>query len=143
VSLLRAPTWPDPGADNGWQRQHLALMPYAGSWSKAAVPAEAQRLREPLWLRPAAQPTAATHVEGLPALEPGLVLVGCRPTKAGPVLAVHNLSPCRKRLDPGSDWRLVERLDGLDRPQPGQGALAALRPWEIGFWRLARVDQSS
>ena len=143
VSLLRAPTWPDPGADNGWQRQHLALMPYAGSWSTAAVPAEAQRLREPLWLRPAAQPTAATHVEGLPALEPGLVLVGCRPTKAGPVLAVHNLSPCRKRLDPGSDWRLVERLDGLDRPQPGQGALAALRPWEIGFWRLARVDQSS
>ena len=39
VSLLRAPTWPDPGADNGWQRQRLALLPYQASWSAAGVPA--------------------------------------------------------------------------------------------------------
>jgi alpha-mannosidase len=29
VSLLRGPTWPDPGADRGWHRQRMALMPIA------------------------------------------------------------------------------------------------------------------
>jgi alpha-mannosidase len=54
VSLLRAPTWPDPGADNGFQRQRLALMAAPGGWRAAAVPQQARRLREPLWLRPVA-----------------------------------------------------------------------------------------
>ena len=53
VSLLRAPTWPDPGADNGWQRQRLALLPATGGWRQARVPEQARRLREPLWLHPA------------------------------------------------------------------------------------------
>jgi alpha-mannosidase len=56
VSLLRAPTWPDPGADNGFQRQRLALMAAPGGWRAAAVPQQARRLREPLWLRPIASP---------------------------------------------------------------------------------------
>ena len=54
VSLLRAPTWPDPGADNGWQRQRLALLPSPGGWRAAAAPQQATRLREPLWCRPMA-----------------------------------------------------------------------------------------
>ncbi len=141
VSLLRAPTWPDPGADNGWQRQRLALMPYRGSWSGAEVPTEALRLREPLWLGPAADPANPDQRQALPPLEPGLVLIGCRSTDAGPVLALQNLSPCRRRFDPGPHWRLAQRLDGLDQPlapQPRDHELGMLRPWELAFWRLAR-----
>ena len=63
VSLLRAPTWPDPGADNGWQRLRLALMPYRGPWSQAGLASEALRLREPLWLRPAS--CLARHAKGI------------------------------------------------------------------------------
>ncbi|MFM7635433.1 MAG: alpha-mannosidase [Cyanobacteriota bacterium] len=140
VSLLRAPTWPDPGADNGWHRQRLALMPYRGSWSAAGVPLEALRLREPLWCRPAEATAGPLPQQGLPPLAPGLVLISARPDAAGPVLAVHNLSPCRRRFDPGPSWRLVERLDGLDqavKPQPSPEAMGAMRPWELGFWRLA------
>jgi alpha-mannosidase len=140
VSLLRAPTWPDPGADNGWQRQRLALMPYGGTWSAAGVPAEAIRLREPLWLRPAmAERTEATPPEGFAPLESGLVLIGCRPTASGPVLAVQNLSPRRRMVEPGPCWRLAVRLDGLDQPlqpQPAAVDLNRLGPWELGFWRL-------
>ena len=52
VSLLRAPTWPDPGADNGPQRLRLALMPCAGGWRQAGAAEQAVRFREPPWLRP-------------------------------------------------------------------------------------------
>ncbi|MEB3185627.1 MAG: glycoside hydrolase family 38 C-terminal domain-containing protein [Cyanobacteriota bacterium] len=142
VSLLRAPTWPDPGADNGWQRQRLALMPYQDSWSRAQVPAEALRLREPLWRRPVRRSLAGVERPGLPPLQPGLVLVGGRVTGAGAVLTVQNLTPRRRRLDPGPCWRLAERLDGLDQPllpQPVAADLAALGPWELGCWRLEAV----
>ena len=145
VSLLRAPTWPDPGADNGWQRQRLALMPYSGSWSAACVPAEALRLREPLWVRPAAAGYGGATRQAFPPLAPGLVLLGGRHPAAGPVWAVQNLSPCRRRLDPGPQWRLLERLDGLERPlvpQPPGEDLGLLKPWELGFWRLAGAQSS-
>ena len=52
LSLLRSPTWPDPGADNGPQRQRLALMPCAGGWRQAGAAEQAVRFREPPWLRP-------------------------------------------------------------------------------------------
>ena len=79
VSLLRAPTWPDPGADNGFQRQRLALMAAPGGWRAAAVPQQARRLREPLWLRPiASRPgeRGAWHASGS-AAAPGAGLDGC------------------------------------------------------------------
>jgi alpha-mannosidase len=88
VSLLRAPTWPDPGADNGWQRQRLALMPAPGGWRQAGVPQQARRLREPLWLHPAhldaaagttgsdaaASGTTATHDASMPQAGPDAVI---------------------------------------------------------------------
>ena len=139
VSLLRAPTWPDPGADNGLQRQRLALQPYSGSWSSAQIPAEALRLREPIWRRPVAASGLAGARGELPALPPGLVMISLRPSGVGAWLAVQNLSPVRRYLDLGPRWRLRERTDGLERPlepQPEAGTLGQLRPWELGFWRL-------
>ena len=65
VSLLRAPTWPDPGADNGPQRLRLALMPCQGGWRQAGVSAQAVRFREPPWLRPLAQEPGQKESEGL------------------------------------------------------------------------------
>ena len=62
VSLLRGPTWPDPGADNGLQRQRLALMACPSGWRGGAVPAQAQRFREPLWCRPLGRRGAAIDV---------------------------------------------------------------------------------
>ncbi|MFO0015423.1 MAG: alpha-mannosidase [Synechococcaceae cyanobacterium] len=139
VSLLRAPTWPDPGADNGWQRQRLALMPSPGGWRASAVPAQARRLREPLWRRPLAAPARR---EGLllPPLAPDLELVQLRPLPACPgelLLTLQNNGPCRQHLDLGADWQVRERLDGLGhalQPQPEDPTL--LGPWQLGFWRV-------
>ena len=139
VSLLRAPTWPDPGADNGWQRQRLALLPYRGPWSAAALPVEAVRLREPLWRRPGVAPSGPPVVEALLPLQPGLVLVACRPGPEGAVVAVQNLCPRRRCFVPSPHWQLAQRLNGLDEPleqQPCAETMGLLGPWEIGFWRL-------
>ncbi|HEX6770877.1 MAG TPA: glycoside hydrolase family 38 C-terminal domain-containing protein, partial [Acidobacteriaceae bacterium] len=35
LSLLRAPTWPDPDADQGHQHFRYALYPHAGDWKQA------------------------------------------------------------------------------------------------------------
>jgi alpha-mannosidase len=35
LSLLRAPTWPDPEADQGHHHFHYALYPHAGTWADA------------------------------------------------------------------------------------------------------------
>ena len=217
VSLLRAPTWPDPGADNGWQRQRLGLMAAPAGWRPARVPQQARRLREPLWLRPRppaeSSPAAAAQSgnclfagHGWPALPPldeDLRLVGLRPatatatatadptststatatataTAAKPgselgsasvssvfsvasshpagefgaaaarvgqalaaqpwgselVLSVQNEGPCRRRLELGAGWQVLERLDGLDRPWAGTGDSLLVRPWQLAFWRI-------
>ena len=162
VSLLRAPTWPDPGADNGWQRLRLALMPCPQGWQPAQVPQEASRFREPLWIRPAHQepdlrPDQASQAwlgrrQVLPALGEGLELIALRAasTPGDWLMAVQNSSPLRRRCCLGDGWQLVAELDGLDRPiKPADGAAPALqdhgpeagcelalKPWQLRFCQL-------
>jgi len=139
ISLLRGPTWPDPGADNGWQRQRLALMPCPEGWRAAQVPSQARRLREPLWCHPVQGPTPLAN---WPPLEEDLALVGLRPAEDGSghlLLAVQNEGPCRRRVTAAAGWRLGERLDGLGQridPQPAAGEVDRLGPWQLGFWRV-------
>ncbi len=47
LSLLRAPTSPDPVADQGRHEFAYALMPHAGNWRDAGVVAEAHRFNVP------------------------------------------------------------------------------------------------
>ncbi len=167
VSLLRAPTWPDPGADNGWQRQRLAVMPCPRGWRTDGVAAAAQRLREPLWCRPIEDmppedihpgdmpPDGGAHPL-LPALPDDLELISLRadPRDGEPraiQVALQNLGPRRRRWPVPPGWLLLERVDGLGRPlelgaegsarEGGDGL--TLRPWQLGFWRLAPADQSA
>ena len=140
VSLLRGPTWPDPAADNGWQRLRLALMPCPQGWCRAALPQEAVRFREPLWRRPLAG--VAQLPAGLPALGPHLQLLGVRPCsqQAGAgLISIQNLSPLRQHVDLGPAWRLQERLDGLEVPLAAENQTPVLAPWATGFWRFTSV----
>ena len=144
VSLLRGPTWPDPGADNGWQRQRLALMPCAGGWRQAGVPEAARSLGQPLWCRPWRPAVAASVWPGFPAQHGDLELLALRQAEGGRgdvLVTLQNLGPCRRRLELNHCWQFVERLDGLDQPlpQPPDGTdPLVLGPWGIGFWRLRR-----
>jgi alpha-mannosidase len=155
VSLLRGPTWPDPGADNGWQRQRLALLPCPRGWRAAAAAQQAIRLREPLWCRPGVglRPEASGGETLFPSLGEDLQLVALRPLEPGNggagaggagggevLLSVQNLGPCRRRLATGPDWEPVSRCDGLERVLGTDGVSdpLALGPWQLGHWRLRR-----
>ncbi len=48
LSLLRAPTHPDPTADRGWHRFTYALMPHPGDFREAGVIEAAEDLNAPL-----------------------------------------------------------------------------------------------
>jgi alpha-mannosidase len=150
ISLLRGPTWPDPGADNGWQRQRLALLPCPGGWRAAAAPQQATRLREPLWCRPVAAGasggSAAPAETFFPVLGDDLQLValGLLPVEADQegggevLLSVQNLGPCRRHLSIGPDWAVLERCDGLGQrlADNGAGDPLQLGPWQLGHWKL-------
>jgi alpha-mannosidase len=141
VSLLRAPTWPDPGADNGWQRLRLALLPCPAGWQEAAVPLQAQAFREPLWLRPATAGLLRQHPPGLPPLPAAVQMLGLRQLGTGSaVLSLANQSPCRQVVDLGRCWQVLAQMDGLDQDrQPGAGSRLHLAPWQLGFWRIRPV----
>ena len=159
VSLLRAPTWPDPGADNGWQRLRLALLPVVKGWRSSAVPQQACRFREPVWLRPRAKPGAAAALPALPSQEPDVQVVGFQRVaadSAAGLLTVQNLGPCRRRLRLGDHWRLVAQCDGLhqklaaklpgdgDGPEEQTDRIAdVLEPWSLTFWSVRLTPQSS
>jgi alpha-mannosidase len=52
LSLLRAPTHPDPTADRGWHRFTYALMPHPGDFREAGVIEAAEDLNAPLRVVP-------------------------------------------------------------------------------------------
>ena len=147
VSLLRAPTWPDPSADNGIQRLRLALAPCQDGWSSAGAPRLAQRFREPLWLRPAqrrAENTAGSRdaaspidlMEGIDWANAQIRLLSCRPG-SGPgqlALRLQNLSPQRQSWGLGSSWRWRH-----DETQVWQSGAVALKPWQLLALELERA----
>ena len=111
VSLLRGPTWPDPGADQGWQRHRLALMPIAVDWASAGVPQAAIAFREPGWWGPL---NAAETVTWLPALPNDLVPVSFQREKGCRRLRLLNPGSRRCIWSPGSGWRLRRSDEALD-----------------------------
>jgi alpha-mannosidase len=102
--LLRGPTWPDPGADRGWHRQRMALMPITGSWNAAGVTQAAIAFREPGWWGP--QPAKAKN-GFLPCPSPSLQFL-FRRVRMGFVVASLNAGPARCLWRPGHPW-LVRR----------------------------------
>jgi alpha-mannosidase len=73
LSLLRAPTWPDPVADRGAHRFTYALFPHRGDVAEGRVVEEARELNQPLRLvreprHPGVRPATASlvTVSGVP-----------------------------------------------------------------------------
>lgn len=124
VALLRGATWPDPRADRGWWRQRLGLMPLDGGWCESHVPAAADHLRWPLWLRPLSreQHSETTQDVWFPWPEGGEQrLLELRPTGEDrqSQLTLQQLAPWRGHLA----W-LKPFADADVESKP-------LQPWEI------------
>jgi alpha-mannosidase len=151
ISLLRAPTWPDPVADRGHHRFAYAIYPHAGATSAGAVVEEAHAFNAPLRIRPidrsdAMLPTRSSFVE------PDGRGVSISAIKAaddgdGTIVRLHEAFGGARRVAlrvPGATS--VERVDLLEEPLGGArgGAVAVadgvvqldLRAFELVTLRL-------
>ena len=148
LSLLRAPTWPDPVADRGHHRFAYALYPHAGLPTTGGVIAEAHAFNTPLQV---------VAVEGsggvLPAEhsvvapdDPGVVVTAVKQADDGDgtIVRLHEAFGSPRRLGlriPGAST--AERVDLLEQPTDGgpvtvrEGVLdLALRPFELCTLRV-------
>ena len=142
VSLLRAPTWPDPSADEARQRLRVALMPCLQGWRQQAVPLQAQLFREPVWLAPAAGEVPSPRWSALSFGAEALQMVHLLPIEgtASALLVLQNLSPTRQRVSwpPGvCAQRQLAASEAV--PQDADG----LAPWQIGRWRISALPHQS
>ncbi|MDZ7702943.1 MAG: glycoside hydrolase family 38 C-terminal domain-containing protein [Trueperaceae bacterium] len=140
LSLLRAPTYPDPYADEGEQRIVYALLPHSGDWLSGGVLHEAEDLNNPLVARAvrSAQPLSWQAVK-MTGLQLGL---GClKPSEEGDGLILRAYEPQGARGTVGLElprgWQVAEEVDGLERPL-GEPRFD-FGPFQLRSWRLRQV----
>jgi len=154
LSLLRAPGWPDPGADRGEQAFTYSLLPHAGSWQEAGIVRRGYELNHPVQAQPALPQTGELSEAGaLPArhsflaLESSQVILDTlKPAEQGEgyVVRMYESGGGRERvrltLPAAGD---VQETNLLERPlaelQTEQGAVElAIKPFEVKTVRVAR-----
>ena len=118
ASLLRGPTWPDPAADQGWQRQRVGLMP---TWTG---PAAFRKRRSRSGNRAGGALAGAETSEWFPGLPSDLVPLAFHWKDQSRRLRLLNPSARRCLWKPGDAWRVrrvVEsRLSDAVVMKPGE-----------------------
>ncbi|HET9689673.1 MAG TPA: glycoside hydrolase family 38 C-terminal domain-containing protein [Acidimicrobiales bacterium] len=150
LTLLRSPTWPDPGADQGLSEVVYAVMPHGpGDPATAGVVAAAHALNAPLRVVPLpARPDR--HGDGgrverslVRADDPGFVVsavLRAEPEAAGVLVRGYEAGGAARRVRVTTDlggWTRAQRVDLVGRPladlpTDGHGAVTVdLRPFEV------------
>lgn len=140
ISLVRAPIYPDPLADEGRQSFTYALMPHAGDWREGGVREEAENLNQPLVTAaaPGAGPGVSTPLSaaGIPA-----ALSALKPAEDGDGLILRVYEPAGRRgafsIAAPAGWGTSGPLTILEEPATDT-AETGLKPFEVKSWRLRR-----
>ena len=139
LSLLRAPIYPDPLADEGAQTFTYAIFPHAGDWTTGGVREEAIDLNQPLLATDATGVAAGMHtpltVEGLSV---GLAALKVAEDGDDLVFRVYEPAGARGRfsLAVPEGWAVGGAVDILERSvEPTSG----LKPFEVRSWRLTKA----
>jgi alpha-mannosidase len=143
VSLLRAPTYPDPEADQGEHTFAYAIAPHADTWREANTVAEAASFNAPLlWTR---GPSSAMPKSFFSVDRPELVIDTVKPAEDGNGIVLRLYESTGQRgqamLHVGSPFGKVVRTnileDDLENLPAGQeGVPLAYGPYEIICLRL-------
>lgn len=140
LSLLRAPTYPDPYADEGKQRLVYALLPHQGDWLQGGVLQEAEDLNNPLVARPIESAQALSwQAVKITGLSLGLGCLKVSEDDDGLILRVYEPQGARGNIDLKlpQGWQVAEEVDILER------SLGApkydFKPFQVRSWRLRRV----
>lgn len=124
ISLLRAPTWPDPVADRGRHRFAHALYPHAGGPTAGGVIDEAHAFNAPLHVRPVGATDASlpAHRSLVEPDAPGVVVTAVKAADDGDgtVVRLHEAFGGRRRVGLRVDGATsAERVDLLEDPLDG------------------------
>ncbi|MGV2100364.1 alpha-mannosidase [Rhizobium sp. 21-4511-3d] len=141
MSIVRAPVYPDPLADEGSQKFTYALMPHEGAWHEGGVLDEALDLNQPLMTVEASGLAVGTvspvAVEGTPVAFSGL-----KSAEEGEGLVLRLYEPAGRRgklsLSLPSGWKASGPLNILEEPMERKGG-ADIMPFEIRTWKLQKV----
>ncbi|MDH3705157.1 MAG: glycosyl hydrolase-related protein [Acidimicrobiia bacterium] len=150
LSLLRAPTWPDPVADRGHHTFTYALYPHAGGVGGGGVITAAHALNAPLRVHPITETGSDRSVPVRHSMvavdDPGVVVTAFKAADNGDatVVRLHEAFGARRRVTmhvPGTSSAdfvdLLEEPTDRDRPAvDGDGIHLDLGPFELVTLRL-------
>ncbi len=144
ISLLRAPTLPDPEADQGAHRFAYSLLPHAGRWDEATV-AAAYALNDPILAAAGAGGAAAAPLSFIAAGAANAVIETVKRAEDGDGYIVR-MYECRRtrgvaRLACAFDVAAAWRANLLEENQSelkveGNTVEVSLRPYEIATVRI-------
>jgi alpha-mannosidase len=143
LTLLRAPTWPDPDADRGPQHFTYAIYPHTGSWKQALTVHRGYELNDPL----TAQQVFA-HTGSLPAEHswgsvdsPNVTLTAVKKAEDSDALVYRmyewagKASEVTLHVPPGAlyavESNLMEKIEGPHLPLGADAVKIAIKPYEI------------
>lgn len=145
ISLLRAPTLPDPEADQGEQRFAYSILPHAGGWDSPTV-AAAYGLNDPLIATLTARGDAAAAATPLVQVDrENVVIETVKRAEDGNGLIVRLYEFKRMRgpvrITAGVPLAGAQRVNLLEETQAelavdGNSVEYAIRPYEIATLRL-------
>lgn len=147
ISLLRAPTMPDPEADQGEHRFAYALLPHAGRWNETTV-AAAYAFNDSLIARAGKGGKAVRGAALVQADQPNIVIETIKQAEDGDGIIVRLYESQRRRgpvqLVAGFDLKAVwhtNLLEDNQAPVTFSGRTIALnvRPYEIVTLRLVKA----
>jgi alpha-mannosidase len=141
MSLVRAPIYPDPLADEGEQSFTYALMPHEGTWHEGGVLGEAIDLNQPL-VCVKATGLAAGAVQPLVVDGVPVALSGLKRAEDGDGLILRLYEPAGRRGDLAlqltNGWKPSGALNILEEPMQRHGQ-AEIMPFEIRTWKLTKT----
>ncbi|MDR6290678.1 alpha-mannosidase [Inquilinus ginsengisoli] len=138
LSLLRAPIYPDPLADEGVQEFTYAILPHEGDWHEGGVREAAEDLNQPLLALPARNLAAGLHT---PLMVSGIKagLAAFKPAEEGEDLVLRLYEPAGGRgslaITLPESWQLGEAVTLLEEPA-GRDRAHDLEPFEVRSWRV-------
>ena len=147
ISLLRAPTYPDPEADQGEHRFAYALLPHAGRWNEDTI-AAAYAFNDPLIAWSGKGSGASSGTALVQADQPNIVIETVKQAEDSNGVIVRLYESQRKRgpvqLKAGFDLSAVWHTNLLEDNQAqvefsGRTITLNMRPYEIVTLRLVKA----
>jgi alpha-mannosidase len=143
LTLLRAPTWPDPDTDQGWQSFTYAIYPHVGTWKDAQTVRRGYELNDPLKAE-----QVFAHTGTLPAVysfasveNANVTLTAVKKAEDSDALVFRmyewagKTSEVKLHVPKGAQYavesNLMEKVEGGHLPLAGDVVTVPIKPYEI------------